>query len=99
MANQEAFESGIGIGKGDAKKKKIGGRSESGAGGAEDAAKAIPSTFKHGGKVKKTGKAKVHKGEVVLTAKEARKVGKKKTARTAKYKRHWSQKKTARKRA
>lgn len=35
---------------------------------------ATPSSYKRGGKVKKTGRAKVHKGEVVLTAKQARKV-------------------------
>jgi len=33
--------------------------------------KANPSSFKHGGMVKKTGFAKVHKGERVLTAKQA----------------------------
>jgi hypothetical protein len=30
---------------------------------------AAPASFKRGGRVKKTGKAKVHKGEVVLPAK------------------------------
>ena len=39
--------------------------------------KAEPRTFKKGGKVKKTGFAKVHAGEVVLTAKQAKKVHKK----------------------
>ena len=34
---------------------------------------ATPSTFKRGGKVKKTGRAKVHKGERVLTKKQDRK--------------------------
>lgn len=34
--------------------------------------------FKHGGTVKKTGLAKVHKGERVLTAKGAKSKGKKK---------------------
>ena len=33
---------------------------------------AVPSTLKKGGKVKKTGKALVHKGEVVLTAAQAK---------------------------
>lgn len=33
---------------------------------------AKPSTFKRGGKVKKTGMAKVHKGERVLTRKQNR---------------------------
>lgn len=34
---------------------------------ATDAVMAEPATFAVGGKVKKTGLAKVHKGEVVLT--------------------------------
>ena len=42
---------------------------------------AKPKSFKHGGKVKKTGYAKVHKGEIVLTASQnkgrTRKRGKK----------------------
>jgi len=33
---------------------------------------AYPSSYKKGGKVKKTGFAKVHKGEVVLTKKQAK---------------------------
>ena len=33
---------------------------------------AAPSTFAKGGKVKRTGLAKVHKGEVVLTAAKAK---------------------------
>lgn len=41
--------------------------------------KSKPGAFKHGGKVKRTGVAKVHKGEVVLTAKQAKKAGKKKS--------------------
>ena len=39
---------------------------------------ASPSSYKKGGKVKKTGVARVHKGETVLTAKEAKKYVKKK---------------------
>jgi len=39
---------------------------------------ASPSSYKKGGKVKKTGVARVHKGETVLTAKEAKKYAKKK---------------------
>lgn len=39
---------------------------------------AFPNGFKKGGKVKRTGIAKVHAGEVVLTAKQAKKYGKKK---------------------
>ena len=33
---------------------------------------ASPASFSKGGKVKKTGLAKVHKGEVVLTASQAK---------------------------
>ena len=36
---------------------------------AVDAVSASPASFKKGGKVKKTGKALVHKGEVVLNKK------------------------------
>jgi hypothetical protein len=39
---------------------------------------AIPSGLKRGGKVKKTGYAKVHKGERMLTKKQARKRDRKK---------------------
>ena len=35
---------------------------------------ASPRVYKKGGKVKKTGVAKVHKGEVVLTEKQAKKL-------------------------
>ena len=35
---------------------------------------AQPPAFKHGGKVEKTGMAKVHKGEKVLTESQARKM-------------------------
>ena len=41
---------------------------------------AVPKGFKKGGKVKRTGIAKVHAGEVVLTAKQAKKYGKKKAS-------------------
>jgi hypothetical protein len=34
---------------------------------------AVPPSYKHGGKVKKSGLAKVHKGEVVVTASKAAK--------------------------
>jgi len=36
--------------------------------------KASPPNFAKGGKVKKTGMAKVHKGEVVLTAAQAKRM-------------------------
>lgn len=58
MAN-EAFEAGFDGGLGAAKKKK-------------DKPLSNYPGFKRGGKVKKTGLAKVHKGEVVLTAHEAK---------------------------
>lgn len=41
--------------------------------GGSGEGRAMPSTFKHGGKVKKTGLAKVHKGEKVLSKKQASK--------------------------
>lgn len=41
---------------------------------------ADPSGFRKGGKVKKTGLAKVHRGEKVLTRKQARKYGPRKRA-------------------
>lgn len=43
------------------------------AGRVKDPMLAQPSSFKKGGKVEKTGMAKVHKGEVVLTKKQAKK--------------------------
>jgi hypothetical protein len=63
-----------------------------GGGGGKKKKKSPPSTpgqpqeFKRGGKVRKTGKAKVHKGERVLTAKQtkrydAEKVGHKRRGR------------------
>ena len=61
----EAFESGFQGGIGAAKKKKNGPKM------------ASPNSFKEGGKVKKTGQALVHKGELVLTAQEAKGRGKK----------------------
>lgn len=41
---------------------------------------ADPSGYKKGGKVKKTGMAKVHKNERILTRKQARKYGQRKSA-------------------
>ncbi len=43
--------------------------------GSGGAGAASPSSYRRGGKVKKGGRARVHKGEVVLTAKQARKRG------------------------
>jgi hypothetical protein len=39
--------------------------------------KETGDTYKHGGKVRRTGKARVHKGERVLTRKQARKYDRK----------------------
>lgn len=67
MAN-EAFESGFAGGLGAAKKKKDDAKPVP----TNPAKMASPSGFKKGGKVKKSGMAKVHKGELVLTAREAK---------------------------
>jgi hypothetical protein len=54
-----------------------------------DSDKASPSSYHHGGKVRRTGKAKLIKGERVLTVKEnreyTRKLGKKKPAARKRY--------------
>ncbi len=62
-----------------AKRTGMAAKARSVATGTPDA-DAQPSTFKRGGKVKKTGRAKVHKGERVLTAKQSRKYGRRKRA-------------------
>lgn len=76
MANVDAFNQGFDAGMGKKKSK-----------GKSDLIKqptptkvANPGEFKKGGKVKRTGIAKVHAGEVVLTAKQAKKYGKKKAS-------------------
>lgn len=63
MANADVFSGAVQSGMDIDKKKK-------------DKKAPIPG-FKNGGKVKKTGIAKVHKGEVVLTAQEAKGYSKK----------------------
>jgi hypothetical protein len=74
MANADAFMAGFGTGKKDSMKdKKPGERS------GLFTKPAQPSSYKKGGKVKKTGTALVHKGEVVLTKAEAKKYKKKET--------------------
>lgn len=45
--------------------------------GDDDAKDAKPSSYSKGGKVKRSGRAKVHKGERVLTKKQTRKYEKK----------------------
>jgi hypothetical protein len=70
MANADAFNSGFdaGMGKKSKKKKKSELLKQPTPAGIAD-----PSAYKKGGKVKKTGVALVHKGECVLTAKQAKK--------------------------
>ena len=48
------------------------GRNSATLGGSNDEAGQTAGSFKRGGKVRRTGKARVHKGERVLTAKQAR---------------------------
>ena len=53
-----------------------------------DGATASPSSYHHGGKVRRTGKAKVRKGERILTAKQDRKyrkISKRKSAARKRY--------------
>ncbi len=61
--------------------KKMGGKKSDKSGnlGAMLTPSAQPSSFHKGGKVKKSGYAKVKKGEVVLTVSQAKKIAKKKT--------------------
>lgn len=57
----------------------LGGKSgskSSGGGSPGSRYAAIPSSLKKGGKIKKTGYAKVHKGEKVLTKKQAKRQSK-----------------------
>ncbi len=61
------------------KRGKQGGGSSGGGTNTDDPG-APGQSFKRGGKVKKTGRAKVHKGERVLTAKQSRKYGRRKRA-------------------
>jgi len=82
MANVDAFNSGFDSGhdKGKAKKDAK-DQKDKGKGGSDAEPKlggmltpaAKPDAYKKGGKVKRTGVALVHKGEVVLTAKQAKK--------------------------
>ena len=60
----------------DKKKKKDAGKSQANqmdkSPVADSSGSAEPSEYKHGGMVRKTGMARVHKGERVLTRKQAR---------------------------
>jgi hypothetical protein len=81
MANAEAFQSGFGLGKDTAlKNKKLGEKS------GIFTKLASPPSFKKGGKVKRTGMAKVHQGEVVLTKSQAKKYSAKGTRKRTKSK-------------
>lgn len=81
MANEDAWNTGWNLGM-----KSAAGRKKKKKGNATDAdktadigkiaptgdLKAKPSSFKKGGKVRRSGMAKVHKGEIVLTAAQAK---------------------------
>lgn len=54
-----------------------GGKSDDKYRNQQTAAPEIKDSYKKGGRVKRTGLAKVHKGERVLTRKQARKYSKK----------------------
>lgn len=81
MANEDAWNAGWNIGMKSAagrKKKKKGAARDTGK--AADTGKiaptgdlkATPGSYKKGGKVRRSGMAKVHKGEIVLTAAQAK---------------------------
>lgn len=82
MANAEAFDSGFdaGMGKKKQKQKKTSAPDEKSPTPEKRdfAPKAVPSSFQKGGRVKRTGKALVHKGEMVLTAHQQKAAGLKK---------------------
>lgn len=59
-------------GGGDQKETNSGGGGASDSGGGGEMSGAPAGSFKRGGKVRRTGKARVHKGERVLTAKQAK---------------------------
>lgn len=65
MANADVFSDGFNAGLGNKAPKK-------------QEKKSNPPQFKRGGKVKRTGVAKVHRGEVVLTASQAKTILRKK---------------------
>jgi hypothetical protein len=70
QANQDAEDGDNGKGKG-SKLKGILRKKKKGQQGGSASDYELPS-FKRGGRVKRTGRAKVEKGEQVLTAKQAR---------------------------
>lgn len=78
MANADAFNAGFSLG---GKKANGKGKDEKNPKMMGAANPAQPKQFKKGGKVRKTGQALVHKGEVVLTAAQAKKCGHKKSGK------------------
>ena len=79
MANADVFSDGFDAGQGK-KKSKSKGKSDL-LQQPTPTNVANPGQYKKGGKVKRTGVAKVHKGEYVLTVKQAKKYAKKKGTR------------------
>jgi hypothetical protein len=83
MANVEAFESGFDAvyGKKQKKDKEKKGKAKSDNAATKPSTftMAKPSLYKEGGTVRKTGMAKVHKGEKVLTAAQAKECASKKS--------------------
>lgn len=71
MANEEAWNQGWKLGQ----KLSKGKKESTGKGKEATASKAEPSKYKKGGKVRKTGTAKVHKDEIVLTAAQGKMCG------------------------
>jgi hypothetical protein len=78
MANVDAFNSGFNSGFAKSKKKKD-SKKDGASDAKSDTGMAKPSSFAKGGKVKKTGKAEVHKGEIVLTAAQGKMCASKRT--------------------
>jgi hypothetical protein len=72
MANQDAFEAGFKQGMGKGKGGKGNNTKDTTGGFGKDIGKDIPS-YRKGGRVKKTGIARVHKNEEVLPVKTAKK--------------------------
>jgi hypothetical protein len=94
MANEDAWDIGWKAGSGATKKKKStkstddsGGGDAWGAGwkaGSGKASKRKVQSFKHGGKVQKTGIYRLHKGEMVVPLKKAKAKQSRKRASTKK---------------
>jgi hypothetical protein len=83
MANVDAFNSGfdMGMGKKSKKSKSIKNPAAKTSSGLAD-----PPAYKKGGKVKKTGWAKVHKHETILTASQSKGRTKKRGKKSARKK-------------